>query len=508
MKNYLYFIILLFISVACEKATAPNYNVNGYIQKGPFISNSEVILYELDEMLQPTGQSFRTSTNELGFYSYNNMFLISPFVELVADGVYFNVVAGEISNERIKLSVITKIDTFSHVNINALTNIEFKRIRNLISEEQMSIDKAKDQAQKEVINAFQIDRTLTAFSEQIDISSTSLNSAILLSVTSILQTNQNVFGVSKLMGDISFDIELDGTLDEEKTIKKINEQAEEVPIDKIGLNLTEYLDNFNVSFLIDTSFNSIMQSLKDQEQIDITDNPVLNPSPVAGGSNILDSTFKSFIPDVDYYAEATISETDKIKVIVKQTAGPGQVGFSYVNLKGWDVVYEDDEYWLRTVTLESKPGSTDLNMAFMFYNRGSGTISIFKNEMNEPYDTWDFNWGSNHGSGYLFPNNRPNLGTNLLALPLNTEIPTGFDYIFYMENYASEYNMNFLVEFIDGNVSFIEKTGYNYNFVNDSIPVVNLYGNSISQVVLGIEGTGVFKIYNQRIGMEQQIIVK
>ncbi len=38
--------------------------LNGIVQKGPFVSGSNVMIQELDESLNPSGKSYSTTTND------------------------------------------------------------------------------------------------------------------------------------------------------------------------------------------------------------------------------------------------------------------------------------------------------------------------------------------------------------------------------------------------------------------------------------------------------------
>ena len=63
-------------------------NVQGIIEKGPFVQGSKVTLYELNADLSQTGKSFKTQTNsDLGAFSFGTPIqLSSQYIELETSG--------------------------------------------------------------------------------------------------------------------------------------------------------------------------------------------------------------------------------------------------------------------------------------------------------------------------------------------------------------------------------------------------------------------------------------
>lgn len=127
--------------------------ITGKIEKGPFLTGSKITLYELDKELKQTGKNiFKTeTTNDNGDFVFDSkMELLSQFVELEISGYFFNEVTGIRSSSQITLNVLADVSGKDKVNVNILTHLVYKRIKNLISEG-LSFPVAQKQAHKELL---------------------------------------------------------------------------------------------------------------------------------------------------------------------------------------------------------------------------------------------------------------------------------------------------------------------------------------------------------------------
>lgn len=111
-------------------------NVQGTIEKGPFVQGSKVMLYELDANFGQTGKSFRTQTvSDLGAFSFDSPIqLSSQYVELETSGYFYNEVKGKLSASQITLNAISDVSNRNTVNVNLITHLEFERVKRLIRE--------------------------------------------------------------------------------------------------------------------------------------------------------------------------------------------------------------------------------------------------------------------------------------------------------------------------------------------------------------------------------------
>ncbi|TOM53450.1 hypothetical protein CGH79_02305 [Vibrio parahaemolyticus] len=96
------------------------YQFGGAVQKGPLQPGSVVTAYELNQDLEKTDTSYTTQIEDYeGNYSMNERFN-TPYVELVAQGDYFNELTGK-SDEQMRMSAFVDMNATTQVNFNVAT---------------------------------------------------------------------------------------------------------------------------------------------------------------------------------------------------------------------------------------------------------------------------------------------------------------------------------------------------------------------------------------------------
>jgi hypothetical protein len=239
------FILLLSLVVlfsctddADEKNTLPSTDgVSGYVQKGPFISGSNIIVQELDEDFNPTGQSYTVSTiDDFGSFVLHSE-VTGTYVEFIAQGFYFNEVSGEISGASLTLRAIAKVEPDLASNVNILTTLSKNRIIHLVKEEGMEFNDAKTQAEREILALFNIALDENTDFNAMDIQQAGLNHAALLAISSVVQGDQTVGQLSELISKIILDIEDNGRIDNQSTRELIISNAEKLNLAQIRNNI-------------------------------------------------------------------------------------------------------------------------------------------------------------------------------------------------------------------------------------------------------------------------------
>ena len=108
----------------------PTYVVNlaslsGNAQKGPFNNGTAINIAELSNALSPTGRNFSTSIiDNSGRFSVANVQLTSPYVELRANGFYFNEISNSLSEAQLTLFALSNLSGKTSLNVNILTHLE------------------------------------------------------------------------------------------------------------------------------------------------------------------------------------------------------------------------------------------------------------------------------------------------------------------------------------------------------------------------------------------------
>lgn len=220
--------------------------VTGVAQKGPLVAGSALTLQVLDSTMTQTGESFTTDIqNDDGFFSLGDVDLGgNPFLEIFADGFYYNEVTDEISNDRLSLFTLAE-PSGSDININVLSHLERPRTRYLyenpaeilalnpdgtlandaVRDANSSEDifrAAKSQAQGEVLAAFEVDTALeVSNSETLSIEGSSTGDQVLTAISVILQSYRSVGEMTELLANLSEDLETDGTLDSQELLNDL-----------------------------------------------------------------------------------------------------------------------------------------------------------------------------------------------------------------------------------------------------------------------------------------------
>ena len=130
--------------------------LTGYAQKGPFNNGTTINVSELTTALSSTGRTFVSQiTDNSGTFSVTNIQLVSPYVELRANGYYFNEVANEVSQGQLTLTALSNLTNKTSMNVNIISHLERNRIATLMAgTTSLTFAQAKNQAQEEVIAIF------------------------------------------------------------------------------------------------------------------------------------------------------------------------------------------------------------------------------------------------------------------------------------------------------------------------------------------------------------------
>lgn len=288
MKRVLFLLLSLLMVAACSKdngddnggGVAIPSQIDGTIEKGPFVVGSKVTMRELDTKLNQTGTNIYTTetTDNNGSFSFANLKLNSRYVEMEISGYFFNEVTGLLSTSQITLNAVADNDGRSAINVNLLTHIEFKRIKKLVASGSSFAD-AKAQATRELRKAFLITAKLKN-SDEISLADGDDAASMLLVFSSVLLHNKSEAQISDFVARLSNDFADNGTIESQDLLSSMIISSQEVDIKQARTNMiSHYLQNGivveykNIGKFIDRNGDGVI----DDEDAELVENEILYP---------------------------------------------------------------------------------------------------------------------------------------------------------------------------------------------------------------------------------------
>lgn len=353
---------------------------SGYVQKGPFINGSSVTISELDKDLNQTGRSYSTTVaDNSGSFEQKKIELVSNYVQLKADGYYFNEVTGESSSGQLTLYALADISAVNSANVNVLTHLEKSRVEYLVQQKGLAFATAKKQAQQEVLNIFNLTLPTDFTSESLNLSATGENNAVLLAVSCILQGVLSTADMSELMGNMIADIKTDGKLDNASLGSQLIDNGRLINLSMVRQNLVAKYAELGLGNMVIPDFEKYVQEFKTKT----TYTPVkmiTYPNVGSNGPNILsDSVTTIHSRSTNHYSmKAILPAGTSLKIIIKGGLWYYSVAPSPVNwtVSQYNATAKTQEF---TVTENDKPN--DINMMF---DPGNITIEYYENGATTP----------------------------------------------------------------------------------------------------------------------------
>ena len=218
--------------------------VSGVAQKGQLAKGSQVTAFALDENLIATGESFPANiSDDLGSFSVSGK-TTAPYLELRAEGYYFNEVSGSVSDAPIYLEAIVP-SSKTDANLNLFTTLTKGRIKTIIASGK-KYDDAQKQAQEELAKALGLSINGTDF-EDLDITKNSDNNALLLYVACMIQNNRTISEITTSIQSAAAEFEKAGTLSS-ANLERLLQPSSQLDVPMIISNLQAfYSENNNIT---------------------------------------------------------------------------------------------------------------------------------------------------------------------------------------------------------------------------------------------------------------------
>ena len=212
-----------------DKGIVANLDVAGVTQKGPFVKGSAVTVQGIDcETLKFTDEVFEGEVkSDKGDFTVEDITLKSTCALFEVTGVYRNEISGNKSSEKLTLHALTDLKDRKNVNINVLTELEYERLMNLVTEKDKKFAEAKAQAEEEVLAAFDIKGSFEEF-ENLNIFESGDENAALLAVSVMMQAETDDAGLVNRLDKFADSFAETGKWKDSGTKKTISEWAIEV----------------------------------------------------------------------------------------------------------------------------------------------------------------------------------------------------------------------------------------------------------------------------------------
>ena len=382
--NSVVFLFLIFL-FSCEKNNEIQIvNLNGYVQKGPYLNGTAITISELSSELIPSGKNFSSQIlDNKGTFEINNVALSSNFVELKADGFYFNEITNCISVAPLTLYVLSDLADKTSLNINVLSSLEKRRVEYLISVDS-SFNVAKQQAQSEILKIFEIEKKDIVASESLDIMKAGDDNAILLAISIILQGQLSVAELSELLANISTDIRTDGILNSNTLGTILINNAKNTNQNQVRKNLENRYESFGMNITV-PDFEKYIEYFINHTSFIYSGN---SQYPDSGfyGKNILNLSDTIFLCDVGpeigdgNYCSMKVKLHDiQSKVRVEITGKRVAV----YNIQGWSTNADSYPYIYDNYVFETE-GVLSSDLRIHFSDKGNATIKIYEDSNASP----------------------------------------------------------------------------------------------------------------------------
>ena len=224
------------------------FDIRGKVEKGPFISGSEITIQPMNAKLQVLGNMFNTSiTDDLGNFQLGSKEFTAPYAEFIANGYFFNEVSGELSNGTLSLRALVDLRNSATINVNILTHLKYARIKRLVTSG-MSFDEANSQAQKELFEAFGLSAFGSKDASSFSITAGTDESAALIAISSLLLLDRTEAALTEYLAKLSEDFGRNGYFSDNLK-SQINEDKVSLAehLTQIKENIVERYDALGIS---------------------------------------------------------------------------------------------------------------------------------------------------------------------------------------------------------------------------------------------------------------------
>lgn len=307
--------ILAFTSCEEEPVVEPDgpgsnkyAHIEGYAQKGQLIKGSQVTAFVLDQDLKATGKSYPANiSDDLGAFAVD-VKVEEPYLELRAEGYYFNEVTGEVSESPIYLEAMGNSQS-DKLNINLFTTITKPRIKKLLTEDKGWANSTLT-AQEELLAALGVKEQTENFTD-IDITGTDKSDAILLAFACIIQQDRSISEIVALIQNAASEFEAEGKLSE-KTANAILANRANVDPFEIAHNIADYYSEKSITGKSLPAFYKYLDEKYNKDFV-IATGPMMDVSPETSMNYGAIESSCDILADIEFDVECADEDVTVIK---------------------------------------------------------------------------------------------------------------------------------------------------------------------------------------------------
>jgi len=239
----------ILLSTCKKEEKLVTYKVDGYAQKGPFLTGATVLILELDSKLNQTGRTFTSIVEDnTGKFSFPNVQFASSYVQIKVTGQAYNEILGDYTLDELTLYSIADLSSTAKINVNIMTNMVEARLKTLV-DAGSSYKDAKTQAETELLKTFSLDSLKLTSSETYNLTENSTQGGVLLLLSAIIQSN---FGTNmsfqEYVTNLQTDFKTDGVINSEILTKSLAISASYLDVDQIFFNLKNRYNELGLTF--------------------------------------------------------------------------------------------------------------------------------------------------------------------------------------------------------------------------------------------------------------------
>ncbi len=334
-------LLLSFIVLSCDKGEEMLFaygELNGVIQKGPFLNGSAITVTEFSTNLVQTGKKYSSQIlDNAGTFEIKNVEFATSIVELRADGFYFNEVINTNSDTQLTLYSLTDLNDGTIINVNLLSTLEKIRVEYLTSNGSEFHD-AKEQAQKEILDIFEMEKTGMLFSENLDITQSGDDNAVLFAISVILQGYLKAADLAELVANIGTDIRKDGVLNSQTLGSALINNARTLRLEEIKENTENRYEALGLN--IETpDFGKYVKNFIARTKFTATNN-ITYPVTYASMLNVLNDSSFVVQSGIKYAIAAQLPLGTSVRIVCQPSEGYdwGAAGFNLMESDGFTVM--------------------------------------------------------------------------------------------------------------------------------------------------------------------------